>query len=261
MDKYLEKLQSKGVYTFTRDDLKKNLPISLAGINMSISRYLKRGKIARVKSGFYVIVPPEYKKSGILPPFWFADDLMSYIDSEYYVGLSSAAAIYGASHQQARIFQIVSAKQVKDIRVKNLKINFISKNKIEPEKYIRSKKTETGKVKISSPELTCFDLVRYISQSGGINSVTTVLQELHEEIEWKKLFELADYYKKAIYVQRLGYLFEYLGFAESAVRLNEWLEGKNSYPVYLVPDKRRKSLRMDKKWKVLINRQVESAVQ
>ncbi|MGM0568725.1 MAG: type IV toxin-antitoxin system AbiEi family antitoxin domain-containing protein [Elusimicrobiota bacterium] len=257
MKKYLEQLQSKGIYTFTREDLQKNLSVSRAGINMNISRYVRRGRIARVKSGFYVIVPPEYRSSGILPPFWFIDDFMGYMGTDYYVGLVSAAAVYGASHQQPQVFQVVSRRPIKDVQVENLKINFVAKNKMEPEKYIQSKKTETGEVKISSPELTCFDLVRYISQAGGINNVVTILLELHSEVDSKKLLELADYYDKAIYVQRLGYLFGKAGFEKSANILNRWFRKKEAYPVYLVPDKKRKSLRMDKKWKVLVNRDVE----
>ncbi len=257
MRRYLEKLQSKGIYTFTREELKNNLSISDAGVNANISRYLKKGDIVKLKRGFYTIVPPEYKRPGVLPPYWFIDDLMKYMITGYYVGLASAASIYGVSHQQPQVFQIISEKQIKDIQVKNLKIEFIFKSKLEPEVYISEKKTETGTVKLSGVELTCFDMVRYISRAGGINSVATILEELCSEISSEKLVELADLYNKPIYVQRLGYIFDKGGFDKLGNELYQWFEQKDSYPVYLVPAKERKSLRLNRKWNVLVNKEVE----
>lgn len=182
---------------------------------------------------------------------------MKYMNVAYYVGLVNAAAVYGASHQQPQVFQVIAEKQIKNIKVKDLKIEFIVKSEIEPDKYIQSKKTETGSVKVSSPELTCFDLVRYIFRAGGINNVATILQELHSEVESKKLVELAEYYEKCIYIQRLGYLFDKAGDKKSGKILNQWLKKKNIYPVYLTPGRERKSLRLDKKWKLLLNSKVE----
>lgn len=260
MKEYLEKLQSKGIYTFTRKDLLDNLSISESGIEMNITRYAKRGKIVRIKKGFYTIVPPEYRNSGILPPFWFLDDLMKYLAADYYVALANAAAVYGASHQQPQVFQVIAGKQIKSIKAKNLKIEFIVKSKIEPEKFIRLKKTETGSVRVSSPELTCFDLVRYISRAGGINNAATILQELQSELDNKKLVDLAEYYDNYIYVQRLGYFFERGGSRQLEEILLKYLKGKKSYPVYLVPGNKRKSMRFNKKWKLLVNSTVEPDV-
>jgi len=259
MKEYLKKLQSKGIYVFTREELKNNLSVSSSGINMSIARSIKRKEIVRLKKNFYVIVPPEYRETGILPPFWFIDDLMKHIGVYYYVGLASAAAVYGASHQQPQIFQVIVQKQIKVINVSGLKIEFIVKKAMPPDRYIQSKKTETGIVKISCPELICFDLVRYIFRVGGINNVANILSELYSMVNEKKLVNLAEYYNKCVYVQRLGYILERIGAKKVAGFLKRWLNKKNTYPVYLLPGNRKKA-KLDKKWNLLINSQVEPEI-
>ncbi len=257
MKKYLEKLQSKGIYTFTREGVKSNCPVSESGVNMSIARHIGRGEIVRVKKNFYVIVPPEYRKAGILPPFWFIDDLMKYKGIDYYVGLTSAAAVHGAAHQQPQVFQVITEKQIKDIAIKGLKIEFIVKSGLPPDKYIQNKKTETGAIKVSCPELTCFDLARYIFRSGGLSNAAGILSELHSAVDENKLVDLAEYYAKRIYVQRLGYLFEKTGGVAASEALGRWLNGKKTYPVYLIPRIRRKKSSLDKKWNLLVNSQFE----
>ncbi|MEA2082117.1 MAG: type IV toxin-antitoxin system AbiEi family antitoxin [Elusimicrobiota bacterium] len=257
MKKYLEKLQSKGIYTFTREGVKSNCPVSASGVNMSIARYMARGEIARVKKNFYVILPPEYRKAGMLPPFWFMDDLMSYMGVNYYVGLTSAAAVYGAAHQQPQVFQVISDRQVKGIAVKGLRVEFIVKSGLVPERYIENKKTETGNIRVACPELICFDLARYIFRSGGLSNASGILAELQSSLDEKKLVKLAGYHQKAIYAQRLGYLFEKTG-AAAAAALERWLKGKKTYPVYLIPGNRKCKARLDKKWNVLVNSQFET---
>lgn len=87
--------------------------------------------------------------------------------------------------------------------------------------------------------------------------MATILEELCSEISSEKLVELADLYNKPIYVQRLGYIFDKGGFDKLGNELYQWFEQKDSYPVYLVPAKERKSLRLNRKWNVLVNKEVE----
>jgi len=48
----------------------------------------------------------------------------------------------------------------------------------------------TGYLKVSSPEVTAMDLLRYTSKSGGLNHIVTVLSELIESIDPDKLLVL-----------------------------------------------------------------------
>ncbi len=99
---WIEQLQSKGKIAFSYDEVITDFPEkSENAIIQSLSRLSQRGRVVPVYKGFYLIVPAEYAAMEILPPILFIDYLMEYIGKPYYIGLLSAAALYGAAHQQA----------------------------------------------------------------------------------------------------------------------------------------------------------------
>lgn len=73
---------------------------------------------------FYVVVPPEYRATGSPPASWFIDELMRHLEQPYYVGLLSAAAIHGASHQQPMTFQVVTSRSTREMRTGKVIIRF-----------------------------------------------------------------------------------------------------------------------------------------
>ncbi len=79
------------------------------------------------------------------------------------------------------------------------------------------------------------------------------MSELHSAVDENKLVDLAEYYDRRIYVQRLGYLFEKTGGVAASEVLGRWLNTQKTYPVYLIPGNRRKKSRLDKKWNLLVN--------
>jgi hypothetical protein len=84
------------------------------------------------------------------------------------------------------------------------------------------RKTDTGTMKLSSPELTALDLVRYIHVAGGVDAVATVLNDLGVKINGEKLFAIAAHFDRAC-VQRLGYLLDRLGHSEQAKAMHNQL--------------------------------------
>ena len=81
----------------------------------------------RIRSGFFVIIPLEYRSTMTLPPEWFIADLMACLEQPYYVGLLSAASLHGAAHQQPQQFQVVTTVPQREIRKKGLAIRFFFK--------------------------------------------------------------------------------------------------------------------------------------
>jgi len=65
------------------------------------------GEIAMPYRGFYVIVPPEYRKTGCLPANQFIPLLMDHLKEPYYAGMLTAAEHYGAAHQRPQAFQVL----------------------------------------------------------------------------------------------------------------------------------------------------------
>ena len=123
---FIENLQNQGKYTFSLTQIRKEFKsLSNSALQMGLNRLVKKNKIVSVHKGFYVIVPVEYASRGLLPVISFIDSLMAYLKRPYYVGLLSAAALHGASHQQAQEFFIVTnLPPLRSKLVKGHKINF-----------------------------------------------------------------------------------------------------------------------------------------
>ncbi len=48
-------------------------------------------------------------------------------------------------------------------------------------------KTDTGRMKVSSVELTLLDLLRYPHAAGGLDTIATIVSDLGDRIDfWKK---------------------------------------------------------------------------
>ncbi len=68
------------------------------------------------------------------------------------------------------------------------RIRFFKKRNVTqtPTKQI---KTPTGYMKVSSPEATAFDLIRYVGEMGTLDQMATILVELQEQMTQKGLEE------------------------------------------------------------------------
>ena len=253
----VDELQSKGHYSFAKIELVKNLDLSPGAIKSALRRLVEKGRIVPMRKGFYVIVPLEYQKSGILPATWFIDQLMAFLEKPYYVGLLSAASFYGAAHQQPQEFQVVTAKQIHLIRKNGLKIRFLKKDSTDWKKGINKLKTETGYITVSNPELTGLDLMRYTSQAGGMNFVSTVLAELSEQMKAVELLKAAKREKSMVCIQRLGYVLDWLGNEKLTSKLHQWFSNQESNRTVLVPALPLKNTALNKKWNILINEKIE----
>lgn len=252
---YIDSLQSRGNYILLRKNALSALGISPSVFNAAIYRLAKKGRIISVRQGFYVIVPLEYRNAGSIPAFWFIDDLMQFHQQPYYVGLLSAAALYGAAHQQPQEFQVVTTKKLRSVMVGRTQINFFLKKTLDGS-LINKVKTTTGYMCVSTPELTALDLLKYLDAVGQINNVATVIIELAEKIDGKKLVEAAAKFELPI-VQRLGYLLD--TFVNHAVTkfLYEWFSQQKTPFTSLVPGKTHSAAEKNPKWKLWVNEEVE----
>jgi predicted transcriptional regulator of viral defense system len=257
LDEYLRVIRAQGRYSFTLEELKREFNLPYTTIKQSLYRQKVKTRVAQIRQGFYVIIPPEYAAFKILPAVMFIDSMMDYLGKPYYVGLLSAAALYGAAHQQPMTYFIVTQTPApRKISNKQLKIVFFSKKTLLNAGIIK-KKTQAGYINVSSPELTAFDLLENI-HTFGINRITTVLQELNEEMHPSQLSKIAKLIENRANIQRLGYILENVVNNEKlADSLYKVLCKASFSPVPLSPPKGRKG-QINSKWKIIINTQIES---
>ncbi len=259
LEDFINNLRSNGRYSFSLPEVRKEFDQSDEAIKKALQRLRKKKEIALVRNEFYVIVTPEYRSKGILPPSLFVSELMLFLEKNYYVGLMNAAAYYGAAHQQPQSFSIITVKpSLRNIENNNLKINFYVKKEWAKEDLMQ-KKVDTGFINVSSPELTALDLVYYFSQSGGLNRVATVLEELSESIDASKLLDTARRFYPKSAVQRLGFLLEnILGMRDLSDPLKEYLKTVSYFPVLLRPQKDKSDMITGNDWKVVQNVKIET---
>lgn len=255
MTDFVEALQAKGRYTFTQAEAMNADKRSDIALEAALRRLKQKGRIADPRRGFYVIVPVEYREAGCPPANWFIHDLMRFLGQPYYVGILSAAAIHGAAHQQPMLFQVVTDRPTRPAQAGRVRIGFHMGRHIETAPVVEIQ-TETGSMRVSTPEATAFDLVRFAPSAGHIGNVITVLSELVEKIDPKALTSLADLYAISD-IQRLGYLLERLGENRLADPLASWLKARRYRPILLVPVQAKGVAPTDPRWRVIPNETVE----
>lgn len=253
---FINELRSQGRFSFSTADAEKALALEKVPCLNALHRLKKNKLIVSPAKGFYLIVPPEYQTYGCLPADMFIPDLMRHWNLPYYVGFLSAAQYYGAAHQKPQRFQVVTLKNRSSIHCGRIHIEFIAKKQIDGQ-LIKKFNTLAGVIDIASPELLAADLVNSPQHAAGINNVATILSELIETLDVKKLVELTHHNTELFWVQRLGWLLEFLGAEELANALVTALEGKTLHWVRLVSRVPYNPLERNKKWHVIINTTVE----
>ena len=164
-----------------------------------------------VYRGFYVIVPVQYRLKRVVPPPYYINELMAYLKKPYYVGLLSAAAVYGAAHQRAMETQVVTvAPRPRTSRNKLISWNY--RQQIPPNLLV-TRNAEMGIIKYSNPELTAIDLVQFATNIGGYGRAATVLTELMEVVDINKIIDVVPYTTTPA-LQRMGYLLESVLFEQ-----------------------------------------------
>jgi len=254
---FIDQLQSRGKYSLSIQEVLNKTKQPPRTVRRALERLQQKGRISLVTRGFYAIVPLEYKESRVLPVEWFIHQLMDYLGLNYYVGLLSAAALHGAAHQRPQEFQVFIRKQLRPVRVDGLRIRFLVKKNLDLSLGIVQIKTETGYILVSSPELTSIDLLEYSNSVGGLNNIATVIAELGERINVDALLKVARKEKSLVFIQRLGYLLDHLGFEAKTDGLLRWLSGQKTHPVLLDPAQKKGKSLLNKKWKLFENQKIE----
>jgi predicted transcriptional regulator of viral defense system len=254
LSEYLEKLLRTGAITFTKREVLKSLGYSENAFMRAAQRLQKKGLLLRPVPGFYVIIEVEHRDACGPPPVHFISKLMKHLKMPYYLGLLSAAAYHGATHQAVFETQVLTTRPLPIIKYGNHRLRFIT-NKFTEKMPTEPLKTSHGDVLISTPEATLVDLVRYESKAAGLSHVATVILEMKEKINSKKLTTLANIYNDTPLIQRVGYLLETVG-GKSSESLKKWLSRREMHFVKLEPSLKSGG-KKNNKWFIDINFSIE----
>ncbi len=257
LSKLVDSYQATGRYVLLRDQALEALGISDEALKKAVQRLVAKRRLAVPRRGFFIIVPMEYRDAGAPPPAWFIDDLMKFCGQPYYVGLLSAAALHGAAHHQPQEFQVMTNKQLRSAVAGRASLRFFRKRHVEHVPTMEMK-TETGTMRVSTPEATALDLLLYLAGAGHLGNVATVLGELAEKMDGQRLVETAKLDGELSNAQRLGHILDRVGAGHLGVALAAWIADRRYHFV-----SKRKSSPMPQASKfmrghVLVNESLES---
>ena len=261
---YLTRLLSQGRVVFTRGQAQDELGVASGAFLDAAERRQKHGHLLSPRRGFYVIVPPQFMSWGAPPPSWYIDALMRHEGRPYYVGLLKAAELHGASQQAVMEFQIVTDKRLPTIRAGRSSLVFYYRKDMETVMDgLTVHNTDTGRMTVSSVELTLLDLLRYRHAGGGLDNIATVVADLGGRADADKLAVLSGSFERAG-CQRLGYLLERLGHGQHADELFEAVTRSGAPPWVELepaqaadPDFAPEVSERNERWRVIVRRAPE----
>jgi predicted transcriptional regulator of viral defense system len=256
LEKWIDDRQTGGQYTFIRSEAVGESGLSPEAVKKALQRLARRGRLAKAKDYFYVIVPLEYAAAGSPPASWFIDDLMAAMELPYYVGLLSAAAQHGASPQAPQEVQVVTDRYVRPLVVGRAKLRFFS-SKFVTDAATANVKTPTGTMRVSTPETTVVDLVRFSKAAGQLDYVTTIIAELAPAVDPKKLLAAVKLVKDVPNAQRLGYILDHVHAKRLSKPLQDWIERASPNYVPLRTGRSIQNGSENRRWHVLVDRPLE----
>ena len=231
------------------------LGTSPASTRLALGRLAKKGTVASPARGFYVIVPPEYRRLGCLPADQFVPALMERSRRPYYVALLSAAEYHGAAHHRPQVFQVALSKNRRPISCGVVRVSFVARKNIS-EVPVQEVNTPRGTVRVSSIEATALDLIGYAHRVGGLDYVATIVSELANDIA-PDLLVSAALTAPVTWAQRLGYLLEVVDAGGAASSLKAYVRQRAQGTVLLVPGLPKGQALRARDWRLYVNAEIE----
>ncbi|WP_419926404.1 type IV toxin-antitoxin system AbiEi family antitoxin domain-containing protein [Candidatus Poriferisocius sp.] len=250
-------LIGQGRHFISTTEAARVLDVEPESVSASLERPRQAGKLVSVTKGGWIPVPAEYRSAGSPPPTHFIHQLMEHLGHPYYVGFLSAAAICGASHQAPMVTQVATPAKLRERKVGRGRIRFIERS-TAADRPRKSHNVPTGRIWVSTPEVTVFDLVEVPQEGAGLSNVATVVGDLLAEgqLDPDTLASAGAFFPKAV-VQRAGYLIDFMA--------HETNTGFDTGPLHkLVEDTRYRALspsggpgHRDPRWHITANTELE----
>ncbi|MEM2941713.1 MAG: hypothetical protein QW304_09240 [Thermoproteota archaeon] len=244
-------LEREGRAVFTLDEAMEILNCSGGVLRKILYRLTMKGRIQRIKRGYYILVPARagYETSWTEHVFSFINKIID----EYYVGYWTALNYWQMTEQIPRTIFIATGKRRRDFSYNNTPIHFIT---VSPQKFFGWTVEKIGDVefRISDREKTILDSLDMLHYAGGISEVA---KGLRSNLDWEKMIRYAKNLQNNTVSKRLGYLIELLELKVDETIL-EQLRGsiRPSYS-WLDPTAPKTILKTDSKWRLKINVQPE----
>lgn len=207
--RYVESRQARGQVTFTLAEMQRATGLSFAAARDQVKRLGKRIVRVSPRQDFFLTVRPDQLPMGAPPAFWWLDAYFQSIGQSYYVGLLTAAAEHGSSHQAVQVTQVLTNIPLRELKVGRILVQFFVKKTVG-EVPTSELPMAYAPLRISMPEVTALDLIRYAYRIGGMARAVHVIRDLLPRFS-KRRFQTAIATEAEVSnLQRLGFIMEEL---------------------------------------------------
>ncbi len=226
--------------------------LSLNAAKRQLSRL--RDKVVRVspRQPFFLIVGPEHRTIGAPPAIWWLHDYFNWLGFPYYLALQSAASLFGSNPQALQVTQVMTDRICRPIKVGRVQVRCFVKHGIgqtPTQQLVRA----SAPLRISTPEATVFDLIRYATRIGGIERAAETIVPLLPVLRASALKRALVAENEPTVAQRLGFVLETGGATRLAQVVHDWLP-KQLKPVPLSSlSGARKGVPIIERWQILNN--------
>jgi len=233
----LDAAERSGKLNLRTADIAQALPgVSADGLRQALHRQQRKGRIVSASRGsqHWVIVPLQDASAGA-PPLeaWLDAYLSKTLGVPYYVGLLSAAEVYGASPQAVMVTQVMSPGVRRPVQVGRHRLVFLKCARVA-DMPTRCFETPHGRFKVSTPELTALDLIARQQVAGGMTRIVEIFQTLAPDMTTDGLTTALNAAQETPSAQRLGALLCQLDQALLANLVADWLGDKRTRKIPLI---------------------------
>jgi hypothetical protein len=222
---FVDECVAAGRYGFSVADVVRATGLSDRNAKNQLCRLRGRtSKVARWQP-FFLINGPAGKAPGAASFDRWLDDYFTWLGRPYYVGLHSAAAIHGSQPQALQTIQIVTDTPRRDAQVGRQKLRFFVKSDCAAS-AVQQAPRAFAPMKVSTPETTAFDLVRYAPRLGGIGRTAETLAPMLHLLQPARLKIVLAAEDEISTTQRLGFLLEAMGRAKLAAAVETCLPSR-----------------------------------
>lgn len=186
-----------------------------------------RGRVVRVSrhQSFFLIIEAQHRPMGAPPVEWWLDAYFRWLGHPYYLALQSAAEIYNSAPQAILVKQVMTDTPRRDLSIGRIHIQFFVKRHAE-RTPVQNPTNAYAPLKVSTPEATAMDMVRYASRIGGMQRVADTLTPLLPLFRAAELKKALDAEGETAVAQRLGYLIGNTEHAKLAELVHQWLPSR-----------------------------------
>lgn len=259
--RFLDTLQACGQITFCLSELQRETGLTRLAARRQLARLGARVTRVTPRRDFFLVVSPEYQALGAPPVEWWLDAFCRYRQQPYYLGLLSAAAMHGSSHQAAQVIQVITDRPMQAIVLGRLRVEFFVKKQVAATPVLEAPNAYAPLL-LSTPEATMLDLVSYAHRIGGIARAMETIADLRPKISRKRLVRALRAEQETPNKQRLGFILQALGWQDMCDVVAASLTGRRLPVMLQTHTPVNKGVKVaDPQWMVVDNISMEPALQ